>query len=55
MRIALSLLGGIAISGAGLLVVLASTQDLAGVLLIAAGAIVALLSPRALRVQPPAD
>lgn len=46
MRSVLSLLGGMAVSAAGILVVLASAADLAGVLLIAAGVIVAVLGPR---------
>jgi len=45
MRSIFSLLGGIAISLAGLLVVVGSSADLAGVLLIAAGVVVALLGP----------
>jgi hypothetical protein len=47
MRIALSLLGGIAVSAAGLLIVLGSVYDLAGVLLIAGGVLVALVGMRA--------
>ena len=46
MRSVLSLLGGMAVSAAGILVVLSSAADLAGVLLIAAGVIVAILGPR---------
>jgi len=46
MRSVLSLLGGMAVSAAGILIVLSSTADLAGVLLIAAGVIVAILGPR---------
>ena len=45
MRSIVSLLGGIAISLAGLLVVVGSAADLAGVLLITAGVVVALLGP----------
>jgi hypothetical protein len=41
MRSVLSLLGGMAVSAAGLLIVLGSTFDLAGALLIAAGVLVA--------------
>ncbi|HEX6128111.1 MAG TPA: hypothetical protein VF071_03720 [Candidatus Limnocylindria bacterium] len=46
MRSALSLLGGIAISAAGVGVVVGADQDLVGVLLISAGVVVALLGMR---------
>lgn len=46
MRSALSLLGGMAISAAGVGVVVGSDQDLVGVLLIGAGVVVALLGMR---------
>jgi hypothetical protein len=52
MRSILSLLGGISISAAGLLVVVRSAYDLAGVLLIAAGVLVSMLAMRVLVVQP---
>lgn len=45
MRSALFLLGGIAISIAGGMVVVRTTADVAGVLLITAGVVVALLGP----------
>jgi hypothetical protein len=45
VRSVFSLLGGIAISISGILVVVRSTADLAGVLLITAGVVVALLGP----------
>ena len=45
MRSVFSLLGGIAISIAGIIVAVRSTADLAGVLLITAGVVVALLGP----------
>jgi len=53
MRSILSLLGGIAISAAGLLIVLGSAQDLAGALVIGAGVLVTLLALRVVAVQPP--
>jgi hypothetical protein len=53
MRSILSLLGGISISVAGLLVVVGSAYDLAGVLLIGAGVLVSMLAMRILAVQPP--
>lgn len=46
MRSAISLLGGMAVSAAGVLVVIGSTQDLPGVLLITAGVVVAALGLR---------
>ncbi len=46
MRSVLSLLGGMAISAAGILVVLGSRYDFAGVLLIGAGVLVAMLALR---------
>lgn len=46
MRSALSLLGGMAVSAAGVLVVIGSEQDLPGVLLIGAGVAVAALGLR---------
>ncbi|HYM53588.1 MAG TPA: hypothetical protein VEW45_08995 [Candidatus Dormibacteraeota bacterium] len=52
MRSILSLLGGISISAAGLLVVVRSAYDLAGVLLIAAGVLVSMLAMRVLVAQP---
>jgi hypothetical protein len=52
MRSILSLLAGISISAAGLLVVVGSIYDLAGVLLIAAGVLVSMLAMRILVVQP---
>jgi hypothetical protein len=52
MRSILSLLGGISISAAGLVVVVGSTYDLAGVLLIAAGVLVSMLALRILAVEP---
>ena len=48
MRSALALLGGMAISAAGIGVVIGSDQDLPGVLLIGAGVVVALLGMRVL-------
>lgn len=48
MRSVLSLLGGIAVSAAGLLVVVGSAYDLAGALLIAAGVIVSMIGMRVL-------
>jgi len=45
VRSILSLLGGIAISGLGVMVVVQSSADLAGVLLITAGVVVAILGP----------
>jgi hypothetical protein len=53
MRPILSLLGGIAISAAGLLIVQGSDEDLAGVLLIGAGVLVSLLALRVVVVRPP--
>jgi len=53
MRPILSLLGGIAISAAGFLIVLGSAQDLAGILLIGAGVVVSMLALRVVAVQPP--
>lgn len=53
LRSILSLLGGISISVAGLLVVVGSAYDLAGVLLIAAGVLVSMLAMRIVAVQPP--
>jgi hypothetical protein len=52
MRPILSLFGGIAVSAAGFLVVLRSAEDLAGVLLIGAGVLVALLALRVVAVLP---
>lgn len=52
MRSILSLLGGIAISAAGFLIVLGSAQDLAGVLVIGAGVLVTMLALRVVAVQP---
>ena len=49
MRPVLSLLVGIAVSIVGLMVVVWSAYDIAGVLLIAAGVIVALLGVRTTR------
>ncbi|HEX3220015.1 MAG TPA: hypothetical protein VHU77_08325 [Candidatus Limnocylindria bacterium] len=46
MRSVLALLGGVSISGLGLALTLGTTFDLAGVLLIAAGGLVAALWPR---------
>lgn len=46
MRSAISLAGGLAVSAAGVFVVVASAQDVAGVLLIAAGVVVAILGLR---------
>jgi hypothetical protein len=46
MRSAISLAGGMAVSAAGVLVVVNSTQEIAGVLLIAAGVVVAILGLR---------
>ncbi len=45
MRPVLSLLGGLAISIAGVIVVVRSTADVAGVLLITAGVVIAVLGP----------
>jgi hypothetical protein len=45
VRSIFSLLGGIAISLAGLLVVVGSDADVAGVLLIGAGVVVAIVGP----------
>ena len=45
MRSIVSLLAGIAISISGILVVVRSTSDIVGVLLITAGVVVALLGP----------
>ena len=47
MRSVISLLGGMAVSAAGLLLVVGSSQDAVGVLLIGAGALVAVLGRRA--------
>lgn len=52
MRPILSLFGGIAVSAAGFLIVLGSAEDVAGVLLIGAGVLVALLGLRVVAVQP---
>lgn len=46
MRSALALLGGMGISAAGIGVVVGSEQEMAGVLLIAAGVVAALLGMR---------
>jgi hypothetical protein len=46
MRSAISLAGGMAVSAAGVFVVLGSAQEIAGVLLIAAGVVVAVLGLR---------
>jgi hypothetical protein len=46
MRSAISLLGGMAISAAGIMVVIGSASDLVGVLLIGAGVLVAMLGAR---------
>ena len=46
MRSAISLLGGMAISAAGVMVAIGSDQDVAGVLIIGAGVVVALLGMR---------
>ncbi len=55
MRPVLSLLVGLAISIVGLVVVLASELDIPGVLLIAAGVVVALLGIRTKRSHSPVD
>jgi hypothetical protein len=55
MRPVLSLLLGLAISIAGLVVVLASDLDIPGVLLSAAGVVVALLGIRTTRARTPID
>jgi hypothetical protein len=52
MRPALALLAGIAVSMSGLLVVLATSMDLGGVLLIVAGSAVALMGIRRSAHQP---
>lgn len=52
MRSAISLLGGMAISAAGVMVAVGSTQDVAGVLLIGAGVVVALLGMRPIGPRP---
>jgi hypothetical protein len=51
MRSVLSLLGGIAISVAGFLVVVGSAYELPGVLLIAAGVLVSMLALRVVAAQ----
>lgn len=52
MRPILSLFGGIAVSAAGFLIVLGSAEDVACVLFIGAGVLVALLALRVVAVQP---
>jgi hypothetical protein len=55
MRPVLSLLIGIVVSAFGLWVVLASDLDIPGVVLIAAGVVIALLGVRSGRSHPAAD